>query len=171
MWPPDASGCHGAARRLLLVAPLRHDAPMDEHSGGRAGAPPASAPAARTIPAAAASPSTSLVEVLAFLSELAVFGLLAVSAWNLSDVFALQLVLAVLLPVAVITLWGLLLAPRSPRRLLQPGRFAVQLVVFCTSGALALAAGFTTAGRLVPAAAGLVFLLVLVLDRGSPRRP
>ena len=111
------------------------------------------------------------MDVLALLSELVVFGLLAVSAWNLSDAFFVRLVLAVLLPVPVIALWGLLLAPRSPRRLPQPARFAVQLVVFCASGALALAAGFNTVGRLVPAVAGLVFLVVLVLDRRNLRRP
>jgi hypothetical protein len=75
-----------------------------------------------------------LVLALALLSELA---LLAGVGWLgalLGGGGRLSVLLAVVGVVAVATLWGLLMAPRSSRRLRDPARLLVELVLFLGTG-------------------------------------
>jgi hypothetical protein len=74
-----------------------------------------------------------LVLALALLGELA---LLAGVGWlgALLGGGRLSVLLAVVGVVAVATLWGLLMAPRSSRRLRDPARLLVELVLFLGTG-------------------------------------
>jgi len=70
---------------------------------------------------------------LRFVCELA--ALVAVGWWG----WTVSPVLGVLLPVAVAVLWGAAIAPKARRRLRDPARLGVELVVF--AGATAAFAG------------------------------
>jgi hypothetical protein len=80
------------------------------------------------------------VSVLAvrFASELAALAALAVAGVDVTDGTA-SLILAVVLPLIAAAAWGRYVAPASPRRLHDPARAAIELVIF-TAGVVALAA-------------------------------
>ncbi|HET6624991.1 MAG TPA: YrdB family protein [Nocardioidaceae bacterium] len=68
--------------------------------------------------------------VIRFVAEL---GLLAGFVWigfRVDGPIALSVVLAVLLPVLAAVAWGLWVAPKSQRRLVDPSRFAVEVTLF-----------------------------------------
>jgi hypothetical protein len=75
-------------------------------------------------------PLLGLNAVLALLVELALLaaGVVIGLASGLPAVAAV--VLAVLLPIAVVVVWGSLLAPRAPRRLAPAGRLIAEAVLF-----------------------------------------
>lgn len=75
---------------------------------------------------------------LAFLLELALLAAMVTLAVRLDVPLPVKVLLAVLLPGAVIAVWALLVAPRSSRRLDVRPRFVLQAVLFGL-GALALA--------------------------------
>jgi hypothetical protein len=110
-----------------------------------------------------------VVDVLAFSSELAVFALLAATGWSFADALWLRLTLAFLMPVAVMSIWGRWLAPRSRLRVPQPARVIVQFGIFAASGLLAVMAGLAPWGWILPSAAGLVFGVGALLERRSGR--
>jgi len=100
---------------------------------------------------------------LAFLLELALLAAMVTFAVRLEAPVAVRVLLAVLLPGIVIAVWGLLVAPRAPRRLAVRPRFLLQVVLFGL-GALALAAAGLPVLAVVFAvvvAAHLVLRLVL----------
>lgn len=107
------------------------------------------------------------LEVLAFLSELAVFALLSAAGWNLAEPFWVRLALAVALPVAAIAVWGLWLAPRSAARAPQPLRLVAQLGILAACALLALAAELSPMGWMVPSAAAIVFGVAFLAERRS----
>ena len=150
---------------------MRHHADVERRRSPESTA--GGAAASRSGAAGATGESVGLVDLLAFLSELAVFALLAVSGWHLVGTPWLRLVLAVLLPVAAVGGWGLWLAPRSRRRLPQPVRVVAQLGVFAASGVLAVAAGLAPLAWLVPLVASIVFAAVFAAERqpGSTASP
>ncbi|WP_372736656.1 YrdB family protein [Nocardioides sp.] len=73
-----------------------------------------------------------------FLLEGAAFASFAVWGWQAAGGVG-GLVLAVLLPLAAMTVWGLWCAPKSPRRLVTRWRVPLELGIFMLA-ALALAA-------------------------------
>jgi len=100
-----------------------------------------------------------------FLSELALLAVLAVVGASLVDPLAPRVVLAIALPAAAIAVWGLFVAPKASRRLDDPTRLVVELVLFG-----AATAGLAAVGHVVPA---LVFGVVaigaaLLVRRYSP---
>jgi hypothetical protein len=100
---------------------------------------------------------------LAFLLELGLLAAMVTLGVRLEVPLPVRVLLAVLLPGAVIAVWGLLVAPRAPRRLPVRPRFVLQAVLFGL-GALALAAAGLPVVALVfavVAAAHLVLRLVL----------
>lgn len=91
--------------------------------------------------------------VLRFALELCMLAALAAWGFSLSSVFG-QIALGIGTPVAAAALWGLFVAPKAARRLADPWRLAVELVLFgCAAGALA------ATGRSALAAAFLVVVL------------
>jgi hypothetical protein len=78
----------------------------------------------------------SRLDVLAFLDELTLLVLLAIAGASLPVATALRVVLAIVLPVAVAIVWGLLLAPRASRRLTGYTAIAVRTAVISFSAGL-----------------------------------
>ena len=76
--------------------------------------------------------------VVAFLLELGLLAALVTLGVLLPVPWPGKVLLALLLPGAVIVVWGLLVAPRAPRRLPLRPRFVLQAMLF-GFGALALA--------------------------------
>jgi hypothetical protein len=65
-----------------------------------------------------------------FLAELAMLAALAWGGYHVVDDTAVRLLLAVLLPTAAAAVWGRWVAPRADRRLKDPARAGVELVLF-----------------------------------------
>src|SRR5579872_1727018 len=82
-----------------------------------------------------------LVDVLAFACELAMLALLVVSGWSLGDGGLLGIALAVLYPAVAVLVWARWIAPTATRRLPDPWRFVVQVVLFGLTSAAAAASG------------------------------
>ena len=65
-----------------------------------------------------------------FVLEMLVLVALFLFGWSLSDSLPVQLVLGLGLPAIVIVVWGLFVAPKASRRLADPVRLAVELVIW-----------------------------------------
>jgi hypothetical protein len=85
--------------------------------------------------------------VLRFLTEVALLAVLAAVGAGLAGGAAASVGFGLLLPAVAAVIWGVLMAPRSRRRLADPGRLCAELILFAGSAG-ALAAG----GHAVPAA-------------------
>jgi len=95
-----------------------------------------------------------------FLTEPALLAALAVTGWRLGEPLVMRVLLAVLLPLVAVAVWGRLVAPRASGRLADPARLAVEVTLFTVS-ALGLAlAGFAWAGVLYGVVAVGVALLI-----------
>jgi hypothetical protein len=103
--------------------------------------------------------------VFRFVLELVVLVALFLWGVSVSDQFIVQLVLAIGAPLLVIVVWGLFVAPRASRRLPDPQRLAVEVVVFGAGVLAFLAAGQTLLAVLLAAAAALS--LWLMFDWGQ----
>jgi len=73
---------------------------------------------------------------LRFLLELAMLAGLAVGGWAIGG-----LLLAIAAPLVAIVLWALFVAPKASRRLTDPGKVALEIVLFAAGAAGYLAAG------------------------------
>jgi hypothetical protein len=93
-----------------------------------------------------------ILEMLALVA-LFLFGL------SLSDDLPVQLVLAICLPLLAMIVWGLFVAPKASRRLDDPARLAVELVVWFAG---VLAFGFAIS-VILAILFGLAVLISLVL--------
>lgn len=114
----------------------------------------------------AAKPNEGRVTVLdslAFLCELAMLVILAVSGWRVGSGLALQVVLAVLFPIVAAGVWGTWIAPGAQRRLANPGRLAAQIALFVITSIIAIGAG------MVPVAVVFVLVSAAVFGMSSRR--
>ncbi|NUT52955.1 MAG: YrdB family protein [Saccharothrix sp.] len=92
-----------------------------------------------------------------FLTELALLVALGVTGAHLGGGVVLGTAFAVLLPVAAAVLWGLFIGPKARRRLPEPARFGVEVVLFATAGlGLGVASDLPATGIAV-AVAGIGF--------------
>lgn len=92
--------------------------------------------------------------IVRFVLEVA--ALVAFAAWALQPGGAAGAALALLAVVAAATYWGILVAPKSTRRLRDPNRLVTEVVFF---GLAALAAG-----AVVGVPAGVVFAVLAIGD-------
>ena len=99
-------------------------------------------------------------DILLFAVELAAWAAYGVWGWHVAT-GPWRWVLAIALPAAVITLWAVLAAPTSRRRLRDPALAVLQLAVFLVGAALLVAAGLPWWGW--PLAA--VAVVVVAVDR------
>jgi hypothetical protein len=79
-----------------------------------------------------------------FLAELGLLAGLAVVGWRAGNDWSgpvLGSVLAVSLPIVAAAVWGLWVAPRARRRIADPPRFVVELVLFAAAVAGLVAVG------------------------------
>jgi hypothetical protein len=99
-----------------------------------------------------------------FVAELGMLAGLAVIGWHAGTGRAgsgLGVVLALALPLVAATVWGLWVAPRSRRRVADPGRFVVELVLFGAAVAGLVAFDFVGFG----AALGVLWLATAFAGR------
>lgn len=106
-------------------------------------------------------PVRSTLEAVRFALELIAVG--AVAAWGLHVTTSpLRWVLAAAAAALVLVVWGRFVAPRSPARLADPARLAVELGVFTVAAAAsgAVTGWFWGVGYLVIAVADALLLRV-----------
>jgi hypothetical protein len=87
-----------------------------------------------------------LLLTVRFLSELALLGGVAWLGALIGRGGWLSVLLAVVGGLAVAALWGLLMAPRAARRLSDPARLLVELVLFVGTGISLAQFGYSTPG-------------------------
>lgn len=80
---------------------------------------------------------------LALRFSLEIAALIALGYWGfrVADNALLGVLLAVAVPGAVVAVWGTLIAPRAPRRLRDPAKLGVEMVVFGAGAAALVATG------------------------------
>jgi hypothetical protein len=110
----------------------------------------------------------SLNLVFRFLLEIIVLVALFLWGVSISDQFVVQVLFGLGAPAIVIVVWALFVAPKASRRLPDPQRLAVEVVVFGAGVLAFLAAGHMMLAVLLAAAAGLN--LWLMFDWGQRGR-
>ena len=110
---------------------------------------------------------TPVLLAVRFATELALLAALAATGWALGEGPVLQVLLAVLLPLVAVTVWGRLVAPRASQRLPDPGRLAVEIALFTVSAVGLVLVGLVVAGVAYGVVAVLVALLVRRFARGA----
>jgi hypothetical protein len=103
--------------------------------------------------------------VLALLLELALLVAAVVIGLRAPVPPAASVVLAVALPVAVVVLWGLLLAPRARRRLGPRGRLMTETGLFAAAAGALAVTGASAAGIVLAVAAAIRLVLGAALGR------
>ncbi len=98
---------------------------------------------------------------LRFLTELATLAALAVAGARADTAVAWRVVLAILGPVLVAVIWGLAIGPRAARRLNDPVRLLVEIVIFV---AAAVAVGLVSY-----AAVAVVYAFIAIATAGAVR--
>ena len=109
---------------------------------------------------------TAVLLTARFLLELALLAAWAVIGWNLVEPTALQVTLAVVLPIASATLWGLCLSPKARFDLALPLRVAIELVLFSAAAFGLWVFDFGTAATLLLCLE--IVVLVALLRLGHP---
>ncbi len=104
------------------------------------------------------APLEGLNGLVRFCLELCAVAALGYWGFGASDSAVVQWLLGVGAPVAFAMLWGALVAPKAPRRLADPARFGLEVVVFGLA-AVALA----DAGQ---SALAIAFAVVIVVNLG-----
>ena len=92
---------------------------------------------------------------LRFVLELCM--LVALGIWGFSE----NIVLGVAAPLAAAVVWGLWIAPKATRRLRDPARLALELLLFGAAGAALAVAGHALAAAVFLAAVALSEVLML----------
>jgi hypothetical protein len=87
-----------------------------------------------------------IVDTLAFLCEMVLIVLLAISGSRLVTVLAGRILLAIALPSFAIVIWSFWMAPTSKRQLHDPWRFIAQVAVFGAAALLAAVANLAPWG-------------------------
>ena len=105
------------------------------------------------------------MHLVAFVAEMALVVAFAWAGWLLGGNTVTSLVLAVVLPVLAIAVWGVWCAPRSDRRLAQGPRWAVKALLFGAAFVLLLVSGPEPAAALFAVAMVVLFAVSLPADR------
>ena len=95
-----------------------------------------------------------------FILELIVLAALFLWGMSLSDSLPVQLILGLGMPIVVMAVWGGFVAPKAARRLEDPARLAVELVIWII-GAVAL--GFAVSWILAILFGVAVFISLLLM--------
>ncbi|WP_345344047.1 YrdB family protein [Rhodococcus olei] len=101
--------------------------------------------------------SAGPLEAAAFLLELAMLTILALSGAEVDGSTAIRVLAAVGLPVAAAAVWAVWMAPTSAHRLPNPRRLVVQVLLFAVTGVLAAATLAPWVGAVFFLAATTVF--------------
>lgn len=115
------------------------------------------------------SPPVGPVEVLVFLAELALLAASAVAGARLGQ-GVVAVILAVALPLAAATLWGVKLAPKAILRLRFPARLVAKLALALAAGILLAVSGKPVWAVLFLAFASVLFTAGELRERSHARR-
>lgn len=96
-----------------------------------------------------------------FVLELAILVALAAWGWRATDSTPLAVALAIGAPVAWAIIWGMLVAPKAPRRMPDPARLVFELVLFAVVAVLLVSVHLAPIGIALAAAAALNSLLMI----------
>jgi hypothetical protein len=96
--------------------------------------------------AAAGGPGRGAFLAVRFLLELVTVAVLAWTGASAVGGTAVRVLLAIALPVALIVIWAVVMAPTARRRLRDPARLIAELILFLGS-----AAGLAIVGHVLPA--------------------
>lgn len=101
---------------------------------------------------------------LAFRFILELIALVALALWGFSSSSELiiQLVLGLGAPAVAIAIWGTLVAPKAPRRLEDPIRVALEVVIFGVASLAFVAWGSLLLGVLLAASATISLVLMFL---------
>jgi hypothetical protein len=102
-------------------------------------------------------------EVLRFVLELLALAAFAYGAAHLTD-GPIRLAVGAIAVLAAATVWGVLVAPKSTRRLRDPARLVVEIAFFAAAGGALVAVGALVLG-LTLVAAGVANAVLLRLHR------
>lgn len=97
------------------------------------------------------------VEALAFVCELAMLVVLGMAGWGLGKGGLMGIAFTIFYPALAILIWSVWMAPKSARRLADPWRLIVQLLLFGATAALAAAGGHPVVGIVFAVIAAATF--------------
>lgn len=117
-------------------------------------------PAARTR----GSARYVLVATAAFLSELALLVTLGVAGWHVGAGGLISVAMAALGPALAVLIWSIWVAPTAARRLADPARLILQIVLFVATGVLAALADHPVLGAVVAVAGVAAFAAARSVD-------
>lgn len=75
-------------------------------------------------------PPVGVIALVRFVSEMVLLVALGYLGWRLGGNIYTSMALSVVLPLAAIGVWGLWIAPRATRRLADPARLGLEVVLF-----------------------------------------
>jgi hypothetical protein len=99
-----------------------------------------------------------------FLLELGLLASLAYWGWS-EDGSLMRWILALGAPLLAAAVWGRFLAPRSPRRLRDPGRLLAEVILFGSAAGALVGAGRETWGVVFAGLVALHLVLTFLLDQ------
>ena len=102
---------------------------------------------------------------LRFVLELVVLVALALWGFNASGELVIRLLLGLGAPAIAIAAWGTFVAPKAARRLEDPARLALEIVVFGAGVVAFVASGQLLLGVLLAVAAAISLVLMFVWDQ------
>ena len=103
--------------------------------------------------------------VFRFILELVVLAALAVWGFGASTELVVQLALGLGAPAIVIVVWAMFVSPKATRRLEDPARLVLEVVVFGAGVVALIAANLLVLGTLLAVAAAISLGLILVWDQ------
>ena len=103
--------------------------------------------------------------VFRFILELVVLAALAVWGFGASTELVVQLALGLGAPAIVIVVWAMFVSPKATRRLEDPARLVLEVVVFGAGVVALIAAILLPLGILLAVAAAISLGLMLVWDQ------
>jgi Protein of unknown function (DUF2568) len=118
-------------------------------------------PGASTTTADGGAPENGAMLAFRFAVELATYALLAWAGASVNAGMAVRIVLAIGLPLIVVVIWFLVMAPRARHRLREPARLVAELAIFLASAVVV--AGF---GHVL---AAVIYAVVAVAGAGLSR--
>ena len=105
--------------------------------------------------------------VLRFLLELALIAAVGAGAWTVAGGEAAGALAASIAAAAVVVIWGLAIAPKARRRLPDPARLMLEMVLFVTGGLALAATGQTLLGIVFAMTSAAVAVAVRQLSGGT----
>jgi len=102
---------------------------------------------------------------LRFILEMAALLALLIWGFGASDQLVVQLILGLGAPALAMLVWGTFVSPKAPRRLDDPVRVGVEIVIFGLGALALIASGLLIPGVLLAAAAGISLVLMFLWDQ------